>query len=62
MFKSVIKLENDLVVVFDGNGQPVPEYQGKYDDVREKILRDAPPEAKFRCVVSSLKAVSREEW
>jgi len=62
MIKGVIRLENDLVVVFDENDQPVAEYQGRYSDVRDKILRDAPPEATFGHVVSSLKAVPREQW
>jgi len=47
MIKGVIRLENNLTVVFDENDQAIPEYQGKYCDVREKILRDAPPEASY---------------
>jgi hypothetical protein len=41
MIKTVIKLRNNMVVVFDGKGEQIPEYQGQYEDVRGKILRDA---------------------
>lgn len=32
-----------MVMVFDENGQQMPEYQGRKEDVMEKIQRDAPP-------------------
>ncbi len=41
MIKTVIRLRNDMVMVFDTDGEQVPEYQGKYEDVKERILRDA---------------------
>ena len=40
--KTVIKLRNNMVVVFDAEGEQIPEYQGQYEDVKERILRDAP--------------------
>lgn len=47
MIKEVIKWQNGMVMVFNGVGQQVPVYQGRYEEVKEKILRDAPPQAKF---------------
>lgn len=47
MIRHVTRWSNGMVTVFDENGQQLPEYQGKYEDVREKILRDAPPDAEF---------------
>ena len=41
MIKTVIRLRNNLVIVFDAEGEQIPEYQGQYEDVRERILRDA---------------------
>ena len=42
MIKTVIRTSNDMVMVFDANGEQMPEYQGQYADVRDRILRDAP--------------------
>ena len=43
MIKSVIRLKNNMVLVFDAEGEQIPEYQGQYQDVKGSILRDAPP-------------------
>ncbi len=42
MIKTVIRLRNNMVVVFDVKGEQIPDYQGRYEDVKERILRDAP--------------------
>ena len=42
MIKTVIRIKNNMVIVFDADGEPVPQYQGQYEDVKEIILRDAP--------------------
>lgn len=47
MIKTVIRLRNDLVVVFDDEGEQMPEYQGRYEVVKGSILRDAPLDAAF---------------
>jgi hypothetical protein len=47
MIKTVIRLRNNIVMVFDARGEQIPAYQGPYDDVRDRILRDAPPGAIF---------------
>ena len=47
MIKTVIRLRNDDVMVFDAAGEQIPEYQGQYEYVRESILSDAPAGAVF---------------
>ena len=62
MIKSVIKSEKGMVIVFDEHGEQLPEYLGEYEEVKEKILRDAPPDAVFTKIVTILQPVAREEW
>ena len=65
MIKTVIRMKNDQVMVFDGSGEQIPAYQGQYDQVREKIVRDAPPDAVFLHWFGSdaiPETVSREAW
>ena len=40
MIKTVIRLQNDLVMVFDESGEEIPEYQGYYHNVKDKIITD----------------------
>jgi hypothetical protein len=47
MIKKIIRLQNDMVMVFDENGEQVPEYQGFYIDVKDKIMAEAPAGAVF---------------
>ena len=47
MIKTVIRIENDMVMVFDENGEEMPEYQGNYDYVKDKIIADATQESVF---------------
>jgi len=65
MIKTVIRLQNDIVVVFDIDGEQISEYQGQYENVRASILRDAPPEAVFARWFNydtDQEIVSREGW
>ena len=62
MIKSVLKIENEMVLVFNENDEQIPEYQGLYEEIRGKILADAPLDAVFGHLVTGLKAVPREEW
>lgn len=65
MIKSVIKFQNDMVMVFDADGEQIPEYQGQYGEVKAIILRDAPPEALFARWFNddaAPKVIFREEW
>lgn len=47
MIKTVIRVKNDMVMVFNEDGEQIPEYQGYYGDVKEKILADAPAGSVF---------------
>jgi hypothetical protein len=47
LIKTVIRIRNDMVMVFDERGKQLPEYQGYYRVVRGKILADAPTGAVF---------------
>ena len=65
MIKTVIRSNDNMVIVFDENGELLPHYQGRYEEVRQKIMDDSPPEARFVCFPDNeveLKLVTREEW
>jgi len=63
MIKNVIRWpQKDMVIVFDEHGEQMPEYQGPYKEVKEKVLADAPPEAIFGHIIAALQRVPREEW
>jgi hypothetical protein len=47
LIKTVIRIRNDMVMVFDERGEQLPEYQGHYQEVRGKILADAPTGSVF---------------
>ncbi len=63
--KTVIRFKNNMVVVFDEEGEQIPEYQGQYEEVKESILKDGPPDAVFAHGFTDfgrLLEVPREEW
>ena len=65
MIKTAIRCPNGMLMVFDERGRQVLEYQGQYDEVKEKILKDAPPDTLFGYFLdydSELRVVLREEW
>ncbi len=65
MIKTVIRCPDDLVMVFDDEGEQIPEYQGQYQKVKQSILQDAPLNAVFAHLSDfepELRKVSREEW
>jgi len=64
MIQQVIRFGNDMVIVLDEKGEQMPEYQGRYKEVKDKILADAPPDAKFYLSGWPLLGtnVKREEW
>ena len=47
MIKTVIRVKNDMVMVFDKDGEQIHEYQGYYEDVKERIITDAPAGSVF---------------
>jgi hypothetical protein len=65
MIKTAIRCQSGMVMVFDRNGEQLPEYQGQYREVKESILKDAPPDAIFGYFgdyETELRLVPREEW
>jgi len=65
MIKTVIRLSNDVVMVFDAEGEQIPVYQGQYEDVKGSILRDALCDTMFTCWFgddAEPKVVYRGEW
>ncbi len=65
IIKSVIRTQNGMVLVFDDRGEQLPEYQGQYEQVRLRLLKDAPPSAVFSHAFddeSEYLVVPREEW
>ena len=62
VIKKVMKSERGIVLVFDGDGEPIPEYQGRYEEVGERILKNAPLNAVFSHITDSIKVVPREKW
>ena len=44
---TVYRFPNNMVAVCDQHGQQMNAYQGHIDDVRDLILRDAPPTAVY---------------
>jgi hypothetical protein len=47
MIKTVIRIKNNMVMVFDEKGEQMAEYQGYYDEVKDTILADAPAGSVF---------------
>ena len=62
MINQVIRFQNDMVLVFDENGEQMPEFQGRYQDVRVKILARAPRSTKFYHVTTIRGEALRKEW
>ena len=65
MIKIVHRLTNNMVMVFDEEGELIPEYQGQYEEVKESILKDAPPDAVFTHGFTNAgesRKIPREEW
>ena len=65
MIRTVIKCSNNMVMVFDKKGEQIPEYQGQYEEIKGKILKDAPLNAVFGYFPdyeTELEIIPREEW
>lgn len=39
-----VRWRNGMVLVFDERGEQMPEYQGQYEEVRERIVQEFPEE------------------
>ena len=65
MLRTVIRLGNDMVMAFDAEGEQIPEYQGPYKDVKDRIMRDAPLDTIFNHWFGRAlepRTVSWEDW
>jgi len=65
MIRTVIRLRNDMVMVFDAEGEQLSEYQGHYKDVKRTILNNAPPATVFNHWFGhamKADAVAKERW
>ena len=65
MIKTVFRCQDNMVMVFDRRGEQIPEYQGQYEEVKECIFKDAPPDTIFSHAFwegAKLKIVPRKEW
>ncbi len=63
--KTAIRLQNNLVMVFDKEGEQIPICQNQYQAVKEIIVNYAPPDAVFAhgfTDAGELRKVPREEW
>ena len=47
VIKTVIRIKNNYVMVFDEYGEQMSVYQGHYSDVKARILSDAPAGSVF---------------
>ena len=47
MIKTAIRCPDNMVMVFDKEGEQIPKYQGQYQIVKESILKNAPLNAIF---------------
>ena len=64
MIKNVIKFSNGIVMCFNEKGEQMPKYQGRYEQVKVKILAHAPKSAEFFHGVWTLSpnAIPRKDW
>ncbi len=65
MIKTVMRFRNNMVMVFDKEGEQIPRYQGQYEEVKESILANALPDTIFALGFTDageLREVPREEW
>ena len=65
MIKTVIRSQNNMVMVFDESGEQIAGYQGQYERVKEGILKDASVDVLFAhgfTDTGGLRRIPREEW
>ena len=65
MLMRAIHWDDGNVLSFDERGQKIPDLCGPYDEVRERVLRDAGPDTKFLSGMARYgitNPVKKEEW
>jgi len=62
--RTVLKFPDGSVLVFDTQGEQMPQYQGPYKHVRRKVLEDADEKTRFRKIGTggTLRTVDKKEW
>ena len=45
--QTVMVFPNGMATVCDQHGDQMPQYQGRWDDVREAVYRDAPADTEW---------------
>lgn len=63
--KFIYCLQNDHVVVFDEEGQPLRQYTGAFKLVKDRVLKDVRPDAEFYISVwgqGNFEKVTEEQW
>jgi hypothetical protein len=65
VIRTVIRIKNNMVMVFDEEGEQMPEFQGYYEDVKERILVNAPGGSVFNHwfeLSPEPEVVTKEAW
>jgi hypothetical protein len=65
VIRTIIRIKNNMVMVFDEEGEQMPEFQGYYEDVKERILVNAPGGSVFNHwfeLSPEPKVVTKEAW
>lgn len=66
MIKEAILFENEMVMVFDENGEQIPEYQGRHSKVVAKVILNSTDKTVFKFAKWKesvvLVEVSKEQW
>ena len=65
MIRNVIRLQNDMVLVFNKKGEQIPLLQGRCEEVKDIILEITSPKAVFAHGFTKHgepKTVSRKKW
>lgn len=48
----VYRFANGMCIVFDKDGKQIPEYQGRWEDMKHKIIKDLPDKAEIKKTVN----------
>lgn len=62
--KMAIRWQNDMVMCFDYDGQQIPELQGRYEEMRRKVLAASDRDTIFRTGIWNTAAydIPRNRW
>ena len=63
--KSVYRLQGDQVVVFDKEGQPLRQYTGMFELIKDEILKGVRRDTEFYIAtwgIGNFEKVTKEQW